>query len=118
MDIRARVEGFLEAVSFAEGTLVRKGQVLYRIDRKPLEASLANAQAELATCAGPATQKTQNDVKRLKPLAAKQAVSAQELDNAVAVEDAARAQVAARKADVEQASLDLGYTTSSRRSTA
>ena len=75
VEIRARVEGFLEAVSFAEGTLVRKGQVLYRIDRKPLEASLANAQAELAT-RRPGYEKTQNDVKRLRPLAAKQAVSA------------------------------------------
>ena len=109
VEIRARVEGFLEVVGFAEGTLVRKGQVLYRIDRKPLEASLANAQAELAT-AQARYEKTQNDVKRLQPLAAKQAVSAQELDNAVAAEDAARAQVEARKADVEQVSLDLGYT--------
>ena len=55
-------------------------------------------------------EKTQNDVKRLRPLAAKQAVSAQELDNAVAFEEAARSQVEARKAAVEKASLDLGYT--------
>jgi len=109
VDIRARVEGFLEAVTFAEGTLVHKGQVLYRIDRKPLEASLANAQAELATWQARYVR-TQNDVKRLKPLADKQAVSAQELDNAVSAEDAARAQVAARTAEVERASLDLGYT--------
>ena len=89
VEIRARVEGFLDVVGFPEGTLVRKGEVLYRIDRKPLEASLANAQAELAT-AQARYEKTQNDVKRLRPLAAKQAVSAQELDNAVAFEDAAR----------------------------
>jgi membrane fusion protein (multidrug efflux system) len=110
VEIRARVEGFLEVVDFAEGTLVRKGQVLYRIDRKPLEASLANAQAELST-AQARYAKTQNDVKRLRPLAEKQAVSAQELDNAVAFEEAARSQVDARKAAVERASLDLGYTT-------
>jgi membrane fusion protein, multidrug efflux system len=109
VEIRARVEGFLEAVSFAEGTLVRKGQVLYRIDPKPLQASLANAKAELATWEARLV-KTQNDVKRLRPLAEKQAVSAQELDNAVSAEDAARAQVDASKAAVERASLDLGYT--------
>ena len=109
VEIRARVEGFLDVVVFAEGTLVHKGQELYRIDRKPLEASLATAQAELAT-AQARYEKTQNDVKRLRPLAAKQAVSAQELDNAVAFEEAARAQVAARKAVVDSATLDLGYT--------
>ncbi len=107
VEIRARVEGFLDSLGFAEGELVRRGQVLYRIDRKPLEASLANARAELAT-AQARYEKTQNDVRRLQPLAAKQAVSAQELDNAVAFEEAARAQVEARKADVESVALDLG----------
>jgi membrane fusion protein (multidrug efflux system) len=88
---------------------VHKGDVLYRIDRKPLEASLANAQADLST-AQARYEKTQNDVKRLRPLAAKQAVSAQELDNAVAFEEAARSQVEAQKAAVQKVSLDLGYT--------
>jgi membrane fusion protein (multidrug efflux system) len=109
VEIRARVEGFLDSLSFAEGALVRRGQVLYRIDRKPLEASLANVRAELGT-AQARYEKTQNDVRRLRPLAAKQAVSAQELDNAVAAEEAARSQVEARKADMERVSLDLGYT--------
>jgi membrane fusion protein (multidrug efflux system) len=109
VEIRARVEGFLDVVGFNEGTLVRRGQVLYRIDRKPLEASLANSKAELGT-AQARYEKTQNDVKRLQPLAAKQAVSAQELDDALAAADAARSQVEARKADMERVSLDLGYT--------
>ena len=109
VEIRARVEGFLDVVRFQEGTLVRRGEVLYRIDRKPLEASLSNARAELGT-AQARYEKTQNDVRRLKPLAAKQAVSAQELDDAVAAEEAARSQVEARKADMERVSLDLGYT--------
>jgi membrane fusion protein (multidrug efflux system) len=109
VEIRARVEGFLESVEFAEGTLVRKGQVLYRIDPKPLQATLANAKADLATWEARLV-KTQNDVKRLRPLAEKQAVSAQELDNAVSAQDAASAQVDASKAAVERASLDLGYT--------
>jgi membrane fusion protein (multidrug efflux system) len=110
VDIRARVEGFLEDVKFSEGTVVHKGDELYRIDRKPLEAQLANEKAELAT-AQARLAKAENDVKRLRPLAAKQAVSAQELDNALAFEDAARSQVAARQAAAEKASLDLGYTT-------
>lgn len=109
VEIRARVEGFLDVVGFSEGSLVRRGQVLYRIDRKPLEASLANARAELGT-AQARYDKTQNDVKRLTPLAARQAVSAQELDNALAAQEAARSQVEARKAEVERVSLDLGYT--------
>jgi membrane fusion protein (multidrug efflux system) len=109
VEIRARVEGFLDVVGFQEGSLVRRGQVLYRIDRKPLQASLANASAELGT-AQARYEKTKNDVKRLQPLAARQAVSAQELDNALAAEEAARSQVEARKADVQRVSLDLGYT--------
>jgi membrane fusion protein (multidrug efflux system) len=109
VEIRARVEGFLEVVNFQEGRLVRKGDVLYRIDRKPLETALANARAQLASTQA-RHAKFQNDVARLRPLAAKQAVSAQELDNAVQSEEAARAEVEARKAAVEKASLDLGYT--------
>lgn len=109
VEIRARVEGFLDVVGFAEGSLVTRGQVLYRIDRKPLEASLANATAELGV-AQARYEKTKNDVKRLQPLAARQAVSAQELDNAIAAEEAARSQVEARKAEAQRVSLDLGYT--------
>ena len=48
VDIRARVEGFLETVNFNEGSVVRKGALLYEIDRKPLEAALAAAKADLA----------------------------------------------------------------------
>ena len=68
VEIRARVEGFLDTVAFTEGTLVRKGQLLYQIDPKPLEATLANAKADLAT-AQARLEKTKNDVKRLTPLA-------------------------------------------------
>jgi membrane fusion protein (multidrug efflux system) len=110
VEIRARVEGFLETVGFTEGSLVRKGQLLYRIDPKPLQAILANAKANMAT-AQARLEKATNDVKRLTPLAAKQAVSQQELDNATAQRDAAVAQVDANKAAVEKAEFDLGYTT-------
>ena len=49
VDIRARVEGFLDSVNFREGSFVRKGDLLYQIDPKPLQATLAQANAELAT---------------------------------------------------------------------
>ena len=109
VDIRARVEGFLESVNFREGSFVRTGDLLYQIDRKPLEATLAAAKADLATMKA-RLEKTDNDVKRYTPLVAKQAVSQQELDNALAAQEAARAQVAAAAAAVDKATLDLSYT--------
>src|SRR6478609_6316574 len=48
VEIRARVEGFLETMHFREGSFVRKGDLLYKIDRKPLEATLAAAKADVA----------------------------------------------------------------------
>jgi membrane fusion protein (multidrug efflux system) len=109
VELRARVEGFLETVAFTEGTLVKKGQLLYRIDPKPFQATLANQKATLATWQA-RYDKTANDVKRLTPLAKQQAVSQMELDNAISARDAAVAQVDAQKAAVERAELDLGYT--------
>jgi membrane fusion protein (multidrug efflux system) len=109
VEIRARVEGFLETMNFREGTFVRKGALLYTIDRKPLEAILASAKADQAT-AEARLAKANNDVARYTPLAAKQAVSQQELDDARAEQDATRSQVEAAKAAVEKATLDLSYT--------
>jgi membrane fusion protein (multidrug efflux system) len=109
VEIRARVEGYLDKVAFTEGTYVHKGQLLYQIDPLPLEAALASAKANLAT-AQARLEKTNTDVSRLTPLAEEQAVSQQELDNALAARDAARAQVDAQKAAVDKATLDLGYT--------
>ena len=109
VDIRARVEGFLDSVNFTEGSFVHKGDLLYQIDRKPLEATLAAATAD-AAAAKARLEKTNNDVTRYTPLVAKQAVSQQELDNALAARDAARAELAAANAAAEKATLDLGYT--------
>src|SRR5262245_9533963 len=109
VEIRARVEGFLETMTFQEGTFVRQGALLYTIDRKPLEAILSQAKADQAT-AEARLAKANNDVSRYTPLAAKQAVSQQELDDARAQQDAARSQVEAAKAAVDKAVLDLGYT--------
>jgi len=109
VEIRARVEGYLDRVAFTEGTFVSKGTLLYQIDPLPLQAALANAKAQLATTEA-RLQKTTTDVNRLTPLAKQQAVSQQELDNALSAQDAARAQVDAHKAAVDKATLDLGYT--------
>ncbi len=108
VEVRARVEGYLDKVVFTEGTFVKKGDLLYQIDPKPLQAKLSSAEADLAT-ARARLQKCDNDVKRLQPLAEQQAVSQQELDNALSAQEAARAQVEAQKANVENASLNLGY---------
>jgi membrane fusion protein, multidrug efflux system len=109
VEIRARVEGYLTNMAFQEGSVVRKGDLLYEIDRQPLEAILAQARAEQAT-AEARLAKANNDVARYKPLVAKQAVSQRELDDAVAQQDAATSQVDAAKAAVEKARLDLSYT--------
>src|SRR5262245_27034893 len=109
VEIRARVEGYLVSINFTEGSLVRKGQLLYKIDPKPFEVAIDQAKANLAT-AQAALEKTNNDVARYKQLFEKQAVSKQELDNALSAQQAARAQVDAYKAAVAQAQLDLGYT--------
>jgi membrane fusion protein (multidrug efflux system) len=110
VDIRARVEGFLDSIDFSEGSYVHKGDLLYQIDPKPLEAALAQAKGKLATSQARLNQATVT-VNRMKPLAAQQAVSLQELDNALANEHAVRAEVNAGKAAVDKAELDLGYTT-------
>jgi len=109
VEIRARVEGWLETMNFREGSFVREGDLLYQIDRKPLEAMLAQAKADKAT-AEARLAKAANDVARYTPLVVKQAVSQRELDDARAAQDAARAQVDAAAAAETKAALDLGYT--------
>jgi membrane fusion protein (multidrug efflux system) len=109
VEVRARVEGFLESMNYREGSFVTKGELMYRIDPKPFEAAVAQAKADKAT-AQARLEKASNDVTRYTPLAAKQAVSQQELDNARAAQDAARSQVDAASAAVDKATLDLGYT--------
>lgn len=109
VEIRARVEGYLESVKFTEGTFVTKGTPLYQIDPKPFEAAVANARAQVATMKARVGQ-TEVEEARLKPLAEQQAVSRRDYDNAVAARDAALAQFDAAKATLDKAQLDLGYT--------
>ena len=109
IEIRSRVEGYLVSMNFIEGSFVKKGQLLYRIDPQPLEAALAGTKADLAT-AHAHLEKTNNDVARYKPLVPQQALSQQELDNALSAQQAAKAQVEAFDAKLAKARLDLAYT--------
>jgi membrane fusion protein, multidrug efflux system len=109
VEVRARVAGFLQSIHYREGSSVRKGALLFTIDSKPFQASVARARADLAE-AKAGHNRTVIQVNRLKPLAAQNAVSQQDLDNALASEEASRAAVTAAEAQVTTAEIDLGYT--------
>jgi len=108
-EIRPRVDGYLLRRAYAEGALVAKGQLLFEIDPRQVQAQLAQAQANLAQGEA-ALAKAERDVARFEPLAAEKAVSQQELDNARSALQAAQATVGALKAAVEQARLNLTWT--------
>jgi membrane fusion protein (multidrug efflux system) len=109
VEVRARVAGYLQSESYDEGTVVRKGQLLFLIDPKPFEATVARARADVAE-ARARHSRAEIQVNRLRPLVADNAVSQQDLDNAVASEEASRASQAAADAQLTSALLDLGYT--------
>lgn len=109
VEIRARVQGFLESVNFEQGRLVNKGDLLYTIDPKPYEASLAQAKGVLAQ-AEAALSKAQLDVNRYKPLIEKNAISRQQFDDALNAARAQEANVQSAKAGVQSAEIQLGYT--------
>ncbi|CAE6792416.1 efflux RND transporter periplasmic adaptor subunit [Paraburkholderia haematera] len=107
--VRARVDGIVLRREFTEGSQVKAGQRLYKIDPAPYiaalnsaKATLAKAQANLAT--------TTAQANRYKVLVAANAVSKQDYDNAVAAEGQAAADVASGKAAVDTAQINLGYT--------
>lgn len=108
VDIRARVEAFVDKVLFTEGTEVKEGDPLFKLDDKPFKERLAAANGMLAE-AKAALNKYEKDVARLTPLAAKRAIPQQDLDNAVASVDVGKASVVSAQARVESATLDLGY---------
>lgn len=109
VDVRARVEGYLTSVDFIEGTEVRKGQLLFTIDDRPFRAKVAQQEAVLAR-AEAALSRADVDVSMYQPLAARKAVSQRELENALAAQKAARAGVAAARAELEEARINLGFT--------
>ena len=107
--VRARVDGIVMSCDFTEGTDVKAGQRLYKIDPAPYIAQLNSAKATLARAQ--ANLATQNAlVSRYKVLVGANAVSKQEFDNAVAAQGQAAADVAAGKAAVDTAQINLGYT--------
>ncbi len=107
--IQARVDGFLEGIFFEEGRRVKKGQLLYTIAPEPFEAMVAAANGQLAE-ANTRFVKAESDLKRIEPLAKKNAVSQSDLDAAVAQRDAAIAGVDAAEATLESAKIELGFT--------
>ncbi len=106
--IRARVSGFLEGIHFKEGSRVKKGQLLYTIDPQPYQAKVAVAESQLAE-AKTSLVKAKNDLNRIEPLAAMNAVSKSDLDAARAEYEAAKAYVEASESNVRLAKIELGY---------
>jgi membrane fusion protein (multidrug efflux system) len=108
--VRARVAGILEKKMFQEGSEVRANQTLFQIDAAPYKATLAGAQAALARAEANLTQ-AQAQAERYKPLAEANAISKQELIAAVAAQKLAEADVAAAKAAIQSAQINVGYAT-------
>jgi membrane fusion protein (multidrug efflux system) len=110
VEIRARVDGFLDKRVYTEGGLVREGQTLFLMDRKPFEAALQQARGELAQQQAK-LQVAEANLARVKPLAEQNAVSKKDLDDAVGNEKSARAAVLSAEGGIRQAELNLSYAT-------
>ena len=109
VEIRARVQGFLDQRLYEEGSMVKAGQTMFMIDQKPFKASLQAAKGQLAQQQARHATAFAN-LKRIRPLAAKNAVSQKDLDDAVGSEQESAAAVIAAEANVTEAELNLSYT--------
>jgi membrane fusion protein (multidrug efflux system) len=108
-NINAQVQGYLVSRDYQEGSVVKKGDLLFQIDPRPFEAALAQAKGTLAK--DKANQvKSNADEKRAMDLFDKKVISDQERDTAIAAAQAGRANIEADDAAVNQAELNLGYT--------
>jgi RND family efflux transporter MFP subunit len=107
--IRPQVSGYLVRRAYREGAFVRKGDVLFEIDRRPLEAALSQAKARLAE-AKAQLAKSERDLARDRPLAEQHAIAQSQLDNDLSARDAAQAAQASAEAAVESAELNLHFT--------
>jgi membrane fusion protein (multidrug efflux system) len=107
--IRAQVTGYLLAQHYQEGAFIKKGDLLFEIDPRKFQAALDQAKGELEK-ARAQLGKTELDVKRDTPLARSGAISQKELDDSVQANLAAKASVAAARATVEQALLNVNFT--------
>jgi RND family efflux transporter MFP subunit len=107
--IRPQVSGYLIKRDYREGTMVRKDQVVFEIDPRPFQATLAQVKAQLAQ-AQAELGRTERDVQRDTPLAKARAIPQSQLDNDVQANLAAQAAVQASKAAVATAELNVGFT--------
>lgn len=110
VEVRARVEGYLEDMMFAEGTYVKKDQVLFIIDPKQYKAQVDRAEA-LVTKNKAIALKAERDLARIRPLYEQKAASQLDLDNAIAAYESAKADVQVSEANLTEARLALNYTT-------
>lgn len=108
-ELRAQVSGYLIAREYREGTIVREGQVLFRIDPRVSRAALDQARGDVGR-AEAMLGKANLDVARFTPLVAEGAVSRQELDNAIQLQRSAQAQLLMAKAALEKAEIDVAFT--------
>jgi membrane fusion protein (multidrug efflux system) len=107
--IRPQVTGYLISQNYKEGNVVKKGQVLFRIDPRVFQSALDQAKGQLAQQEARWTTAKAN-LTRIKPLAAQNAVSQKDLDDATGMEQSTHASVIAAQAAVENARLDLEFT--------
>lgn len=109
VEVRARVQGYLKKMMFAEGTEVKKGEALFLIDPAQYNARVDKAVAQLKRDSA-AFRKARRDIDRVRPLFEQNAASQLDLDNAVAAYENADASIAMSKADLEQYKLEQFYT--------
>ena len=109
VEIHARVEGYLENMTFEEGKRVAAGEPLFYIDNAQYKAQVERARAQLSKDLAQ-EDKARRDVERLRPLYEQNATSRLELDNAEAAYNMAKASVMMSRAELAQAELELGYT--------
>ena len=109
-EIRAQVTGYLMTQDYKEGSLVKKGDVLFTIDKRPFEAALAQAQADYAKAVA-AAQLAQITLKRQTQLYETKVISQQEYDTSYQDAQAGVASVAAAQANVQSAQINLNYCT-------
>ena len=107
--IQPQVTGYIIRQTYKEGSLVRKGQVLFQVDPRPFQALLDQADAQLAQTQAQ-LGKTEMDVDRDTPLAKERAIAQSQLDNDIQANRAAKAAVKAAEAQVQQAHLNLEFT--------
>jgi RND family efflux transporter MFP subunit len=107
--VRPQVSGYLLRRNYREGAVVKRGEVLFEIDRRPFEAVLAQAKAQLAQAAAQ-LGRTARDVERDTPLAQQKAIAQSQLDNDIQANLAAQATVQSTTALVETAQLNVEFT--------